>query len=242
MYLLNNPKYFIFNLSWDESNPLLQDICKLYFCLPSVFRVDDLYDIPKTNQLVEYEMFGLMCYWGAHYVCYIKHEVDKIEFWENYDDTTIIRIKDWTDLIKRAIKSHLHPVVIIYRTKDNKKRIKDQNFLANEQEDILKFCKKLDEEHKITRFDRTNISMANANNSISSKEKDDDEEINNKYKQISNKEKPEKNDNGRVLKDNSTESFKLLKSNTTEDQWICEFCEEDTNKIINYICRSKIND
>ncbi len=246
LFILNNPKYLIFNLTWEDSSPLLEDICKLYFCLPTTFRIDDLYNVPDNNRPVEYEMFGLICYWGAHYVCYVKHKHEKLEFWENYDDNTIIKINDWSELIKKAIKSHLHPVVLFYKTKVDKKQSNYASSLSSkDQEEILKYCKKIDLEKKLKRNETKNSKVCESpklDNSeftlFSHLDKDKDKNVSN-----NNRESFIKNqDNGSYLSKNKTDLLDGLELNRTKsgEEWVCDNCNEVNYDYSSFICKSKI--
>jgi|LauGreDrversion4_2_1035121.scaffolds.fasta_scaffold454779_2 hypothetical protein len=245
LFLLNNPKYLIFNLTWNDSTPLLEDICKLYFCLPTTFRIDDLYNIPEKNRLVEYEMVGLICYWGAHYVCYIKHQHEKIEFWENYDDNTIIKINDWSELIKKAIKSHLHPVVLFYRTKSDKRQSLSPTLSIKEQEEILKYCKKIDLEKRLKRNETGNTRISESpkpdNSEFTLFSHLDKDKNKNARKNIS--ESIIKNeDNKSNISKNQNDFLDSLELNRTKsgEEWTCDTCNETNYDYSSFICRSKI--
>ena len=239
LYLLNNPKYLIFNLTWDESTPLLEDICKLYFCLPLTFKIDDLFNIPEKVPSVEYEIFGLICYWGAHYVCYIKNHQDKMEFWENYDDNTIMKINDWSELIKKAIKSHLHPVVLFYRTKDKKYSYVSE-ISIKEQEEILKYCKKYDLEKKLKKID----SKSTNTNEVTKVDSTDftlfahEEKADNKF-HSNNKATLEKNEKEKGNKPISKDNLELIRTSSGEE-WICDNCDKQNNDYSSFFCKSKM--
>jgi hypothetical protein len=116
----------------------------------------------------------LICYWGAHYICFFKEEVKKNIYsednqentWICYNDNTVTRINSWKDLIIKSIKSHFHPTVLFYKKMKKKEKrfslydeVKEE-ISAPDMDNIMKYC---------INYDKQNEFLYSQNNNLSSR-------------------------------------------------------------------------
>jgi hypothetical protein len=122
----------------------MSDIIKLYLMIPRRIKQTDVFELTDPKQVANYEIYGLVCYWNAHYVCFFKSE-DKDEHWVFYDDNMVSRIDSWKDLISKSLKGHFYPVLLFY--KKLKKSKPDEIDLTNEEiNKMMAYCLNYDKE------------------------------------------------------------------------------------------------
>jgi hypothetical protein len=154
LFLLNSSPYLCFNLVWRETNPKLTDICKLFLMLPLKFRNRDLFELPEGETSKQYELFGLVCYWGAHYISFFRSDDFDANYWVCYDDKVITKVNSWKDLIVKCLLSHFHPTILFYRKVDSEKGFSQINEMkeqiSNEELNrFITYCEKFDKENQM---------------------------------------------------------------------------------------------
>jgi hypothetical protein len=150
--MLNQPSYLTFNLIWRETNPLLTDILKVFLMIPQRFRNLDLFEVMDIKLASNYELYGMICFWGAHYIAYFKSN-DRDEHWIYYDDTIVSRVENWKEVIIKCMKSHFHPTILLYKKLDGKlKLLPEEEELSKEEiNKWFAFCEKYDRETEATK-------------------------------------------------------------------------------------------
>jgi hypothetical protein len=86
--------------------------------LPLKLKNQELFELSDPNNIKSYELFGLVCYWGSHYICFFKSDSSDTQ-WVSYDDTIVIKVPSWKDLIVKCLKSHFHPTILFYKKSDS---------------------------------------------------------------------------------------------------------------------------
>jgi hypothetical protein len=262
-YLLNSPTYLTFNLIWRETRPLLVDILKVFLMIPQRLSKDDLFEDDTNKVYSNYELYGMICFWGAHYIAYYKSN-EKDEHWIYFDDTIVSKVENWKDVIIKCIKSHFHPTILLYRKVDNKFNLKadDDELTKEELNKWMAFCQKYDNEREtedkiepVGRLRPTSDSKKRLNFQDITLPKNTDEkqaELIRDYVATENsnqtpRERVEKNSNYYQNSKEITKSEMIEKqqkeSNTqkdikiSSDEWICDvkFCNT-VNKIENATC------
>ena len=155
LFLLNSTPYLCFNLVWRETNPKLTDICILFFMLPLKFRNQDLFELADNQINKAYELTGLVCYWGSHYISFFKSEDNDNSYWVSYDDTIITKITSWKELIIKCIRSHFHPTILFYRRIEGESAYSSmgdikENISDEELRRIMSYCVNYDKENQST--------------------------------------------------------------------------------------------
>lgn len=184
--------------------------------LPMSFKDKDLFYLPsKYNKIYqfrakkqEYEIFGLICYWGAHYICFFKSDLQNerdshmlsSSHWVCYDDLNVTKVLTWKDLIVKCLKARFHPTLLFYRKKkeENAKysyRNNNNEDKALTQEDMKKLLDYSENQDKIiqslyskdelrsSRLRPANEGKPQSDDSISSRLKESIDSIRNDYKQ-----------------------------------------------------------
>jgi hypothetical protein len=179
LFLLNSTLYLNFNLVWRETNPKLSDICKLFLMLPLKFRNKDLFELPDGETSKQYELFGLVCYWGSHYISFFRSDDFDANYWVCYDDSVITKVNSWKDLIVKCLRGHFHPTILFYRKIDSEKsfgqinEMKEQ--ISNEEiNKYLAFCENFDKENQLM-YKNEDCETSRLRPSNSNKKKSDED-------------------------------------------------------------------
>jgi len=158
--ILNLPKYFLFNINWKEIQPKLEDICKLYMTIPSTFTLVSLFDQDNALAFKLYELHGLICYANSHYICLYKKMVQDQICWVSYNDTILLKLPKFKDVIIYCLKMRFHPVMILYNYAPNGESLHDAEVLsAYDQDKILGFCHSYDHNNENT-YKRDELFMS----------------------------------------------------------------------------------
>lgn len=192
LYLLNSTPYLNFNLVWRETNPKLADICKLFLMLPLKFTNKDLFELPDGEISKQYELFGLVCYWGSHYISFFRSDEFDANYWVCYDDTVITKVNSWKELIVKCLKGHFHPTILFYRKIDSEKSFGQINEMKeqisnDEMNKFLIYCENFDKENQmIYKNEEWETSRLRPSNSDKKKSNEDLTKIIGKMKQSTN--------------------------------------------------------
>jgi hypothetical protein len=234
--------------------------------LPLKFKNSDLFILSDKDNTKTYELFGLICYWGSHYVSFYKPEDEN--YWISCDDTVITKIENWKDLVTKCIKAHFHPTILFYRKSDSPfststNDLKDQ-ISEKEMNRMMEYCEVYHREHqslyKSFETDRSRIRPNNEDKKIEDKEimtkismtmsRDNYENLDTETKEEEKKIKLQKMIKEDELK-NTEQKFSKINELTIdkslyipsvkEDEWICENPKcQNINKNNSFECLSKI--
>ena len=160
MNLIKHSPYFTLNLTWNQTSPKMQDITKCFFTLSTYFNSSELFSVTNRDESFDYELFYVICYYGGHYICFIKYSIDNNDLWEYCDDNNISKLTSWRQLVLKAIKSHFFPVVLIYRLikKGNYNDYNDK-FTHSELDELYRYSVKIDDDlDKSRKRNRSNFT------------------------------------------------------------------------------------
>ncbi len=110
------PLVFTINIVWDT------DVASTEVIRDFINKVDlkmyphQLFDESKVEQQCEYELKGMVCYYGKHYIAYFKERGGAN--WFVFDDTRVAPIGVHFSLVRdRVIRGRLQPCVLFYERK-----------------------------------------------------------------------------------------------------------------------------
>jgi len=142
--------YIYINISWKETNPKLQDICKFFFMLPKTVSNSDIFTIYSKDLMRNYFLYGFISYWAGHYVCFFQ-STEKEEgsmTWYFLDDKNIVRLRSWKEVIIHSIKNHYHPILLFYKITESKSSIYEQGLTDKDYINLISHCEKVDNENE----------------------------------------------------------------------------------------------
>jgi hypothetical protein len=189
--------------------------------LPQRIKNSDAFEIIETKAS-DYELYGMICYWGTHYISYFKS--DK---WVCYDDNRVYPLNSWNELIYNNLKGHYYPTILFYK-RFEKVKPNEPDLTTEEINKLIQFCNNYQEvpqmykdEDCITRL-RPNLNDKKLLNPIVNT-------LDNNFMNVSQNKstKPKKK---------KEEEIEL-----GPDEWKCKnkTCQ-NINKINSYLCLSKI--
>jgi hypothetical protein len=112
--------------------------------VPRKMRNIDVFDVIEQKDAVFYEIYGMVCYWGNHYISYFRSG-SKDEYWVCYDDNIVSKLDSWKDVISKNLKGHFHPTLMFYRKLDKPKP--DEVDLTNDEiNKMMSYCMNYDKE------------------------------------------------------------------------------------------------
>ena len=111
-----SPRVISFNLTWNpgQGHIFQFNLLKLYLSIPNLFTINDLYHIipPNTDKIV-YELCGLICFFGNHYVSIFR---DQNNQWKLYDDIQYRIVQGgWREIVESMIDGQIKPVMLFYQ-------------------------------------------------------------------------------------------------------------------------------
>ena len=104
------PQVLCLNINWyDQTVPYLDT---LRFCasIPQRFTLNDLFDFRinphTTNKPEEYILKSVVCFFGRHYMTYIKKKSSSgVPLWKLYDDSNkVIRYETWNIVLSNILE------------------------------------------------------------------------------------------------------------------------------------------
>ena len=142
--------YIYINISWKETNPKLQDICKFFFMLPKTVSNSDIFTIYSKDLMRNYFLYGFISYWAGHYVCFFQsnEKEEGSKTWFFLDDKTLLKLRSWKEVIIHSIKNHYHPVLLFYRITESKTSMYEQELTDKDYLSLISHCEKVDNENE----------------------------------------------------------------------------------------------
>jgi hypothetical protein len=120
--------------------------------LPLKLKNQELFQLSDNENSRSYDLFGLVCYWGSHYICFFKSDTIEGQ-WVSYDDNIVLKVASWKDLIIKCLKGHFHPTILFYK-KSEPSNYSDltamkENLTDEEINKLMDYSRKFDlESHK----------------------------------------------------------------------------------------------
>ena len=89
------PKYFLFNIVWNNKNPDKESIIIVYSLIQFSFKASNIYQVQNDKN---YNFFGMIlyCYYMAHYI-YVFYDYNNNNF-ILYNDEIISKFKNYKEL------------------------------------------------------------------------------------------------------------------------------------------------
>ena len=136
------PKVVMINISWFSLEVSYLEALQFSLCISQRFYLKDMYKEQKENvdhENPEYILKGVVCFLGAHYMSFVKQEVDGEAVWKLYDDTNISTFRNWPEVIQLIMKLNILPTLLIYEqiNEENKNLDKNDGVSERELEDLL---------------------------------------------------------------------------------------------------------
>lgn len=94
---VTSPDVISFNLTWQQSSP--KDVLTTLNMIPSQFKLSDMFEISADVEDKQYYFKGMICYWGLHYFCFIRHITAEGEFWVEYNDKELFKMPNWAAIV-----------------------------------------------------------------------------------------------------------------------------------------------
>ena len=153
--------YIYINISWKETNPKLQDICKFFFMLPKTVSNSDIFTIYSKDLMRNYLLYGFISYWAGHYVCFFQsnEKEEGSKTWFFLDDKTLLKLRSWKEVIIHSIKNHYHPILLFYKITESKSSIYEQGLTDKDYINLISHCEKVDNE-----YEKRNLSFSQVDN------------------------------------------------------------------------------
>jgi len=107
-----------------------------------------------------YELKGMLLYWGTEYFTLLKKYDGEISYWILYNNSFTIKYNDYKELIEKCLRLHLHPVLLFYKKIPKEVKAHDSKCFLQDEEmlQLLKFAEFFDEKndliYKSNIFDR----------------------------------------------------------------------------------------
>ena len=245
--------YIFISVSWKETNPKLEDICKFFFMLPKIVSNSDIFTVFSKDLIKNYLLYGIICYWAGHYVCFFQSNLKEegAIAWYFIDDKNIQKIKSWKELIIHCIKHHYHPIMLFYKVTESKTNLYDQPLNDKDYLNLIKHCQKVDEESQtqsvtFNQKQTDNITNKNYSRTFTSKirpmiemKKSTDEGLIRSLKNLQKLDEIKKKGSKDVSSVSRTNSIYEKKSLNEEEEkkkeeigkneWICKKCENINN-------------
>ena len=112
-YVMGTSSYLIFNISWKEIRPTLEDVCKCYFMLSRVLHNNEIFDVIDKDLIADYSLYGFISYWNGHYISFYNN---KYKEWFFYEDMRTKKMGTWKEIIIFCIKNHYHDAETLDKT------------------------------------------------------------------------------------------------------------------------------
>ena len=232
-YIMASSNYLIFNISWKEIRPTLEDVCKCYFMLPRVLHNNEIFDVIDKDLIADYSLYGFISYWNGHYISFFYN---KYKEWFFYEDMRTKKMNTWKDIITFCIKNHYHPIMLFYKKTDSRVAIVDSQIVEKDFNEIMKYSKTVDKEILEKNFD-INYKAYLKPSLIPDKAKDRDliRTVENLQKLEEMKEKKKKMKYLDEVQENDDTGMVPEGINIFAGKWICFKCHNHNN-ISNFQC------
>lgn len=111
-WLLSSPIVFTLMLAWQPqvSRPEIEQI---WGSLPGTLRLTDFLRQADGSDAPQYELCGVVCYYGRHYLAFFWSAV--YGGWLMFDDRRVFLVGGWEELCQRACAGKLQPILVFYQ-------------------------------------------------------------------------------------------------------------------------------
>ncbi len=159
--IIDPSQYIYISISWKETNPKLQDICKFFFMLPKTVSNSDIFTIYSKDLMRNYLLYGFISYWAGHYVCFFQsnEKEEGSKTWFFLDDKTLLKLRSWKEVIIHSIKNHYHPILLLYKITETKTSMYEQGLTDKDYLTLISHCEKVDNENE-----KRNLSFSQVDN------------------------------------------------------------------------------
>ena len=141
-WLLSSPLVFTLMLAWqpEVSRPEIEQI---WGSLPSTLRLTDfLRQAGDAGGAPLYELAGVVCYYGRHYLAFFWSAV--YSGWLMFDDRRVFLVGGWEELCQRACAGKLQPILFFYQQPNGVDALHSPRELAKSMQ--TEWMKRKDEE------------------------------------------------------------------------------------------------
>ena len=141
-WLLSSPIVFTLMLAWqpEVSRPEIEQI---WGSLPGTLRLTDfLRQAGDGSDAPQYELQGVVCYYGRHYLAFFWSAV--YGGWLMFDDRRVFLVGEWEELCQRACAGKLQPILVFYLQPEGREALRSPRELARSMQ--TQWQKKADEE------------------------------------------------------------------------------------------------
>ena len=156
-YVMGTSSYLIFNISWKEIRPTLEDVCKCYFMLSRVLHNNEIFDVIDKDLIADYSLYGFISYWNGHYISFYNN---KYKEWFFYEDMRTKKMGTWKEIIIFCIKNHYHPIMLFFKKADSKIAVFDTQIQEKDFNELMQYCKTVDAE-TLDKTGSININISN---------------------------------------------------------------------------------
>ncbi|KNC49176.1 uncharacterized protein AMSG_05156 [Thecamonas trahens ATCC 50062] len=115
LFLQREPKVFSLVLDW-HPEPSKNDISRALDSIDEKLNLRNVfYGVPRSSR---YELGGMICFYGRHYVCFHKSsDSAEPQAWMYFDDERVRKVGDsWADVVAMCKSGRLQPTVVFYET------------------------------------------------------------------------------------------------------------------------------
>jgi len=228
-YVMGTSSYLIFNISWKEIRPTLEDVCKCYFMLSRVLHNNEIFDVIDKDLIADYSLYGFISYWNGHYISFYNN---KYKEWFFYEDMRTKKMGTWKEIIIFCIKNHYHPIMLFFKKADSKIAVFDTQIQEKDFNELMQYCKTVDAE-TLDKTGSININISNylRPSLFPNKAKDDDliRTVENLQKLEEMKEKKKKMKYLDEAEGSGDTSMIPEGINLFAGKWICHKCHNHNN-------------
>ena len=136
-----NP-YFVINLTWNNQQPNLDDVCKV-FNLISLFDFNgNLFSFEEGYSYLnkKYYLYSIILYYNNHYTC----AINKGNIWYFIDDDKKNEFKSYKNLVYYLLNNHYHPIILFYSNYTSNNEINNEDvFQSEEFNELIKRCQQM---------------------------------------------------------------------------------------------------
>lgn len=137
-YLFSSKEFMILKLNWTQTEPKLSEILKSILVTPLRISNSTFFNLINSKLKVNYDLQSIICYWDNQYVLFSKFN-NEDEKWILYDDNAVIKLGGFREVIIKCLKSHFHPILLLYRQsyKDSSYLIQNSDFLQKNDLEVF---------------------------------------------------------------------------------------------------------
>ena len=239
----NYPDYLLINCVWRESNPIVDDVIKIFFLMSLKDDINNLfYYRNKSHQRVNYYLLGFILYSFtlSHYVIVKYNSIYKVfvlfddEIVKEYNNINEL-INDITvEVLKKNGKAFFYPVMLIYTTEEiykyqtlNRNRLYD-----NEYQNLINKCNEAIYEYQTNNEIKEEMKSNNYQKLIEEQKEIEREIKKRKCATEKKKNKSQNNSNNNQDKNKQTNIEIENKEKKKEENIIIEDDDDDDFKLL----------